>query len=159
VPLPALGGTPGAACTALLLALAARGAWAHPLHSSVAEITYDARARTLGVSIRLFADDLQAAVRGTMGDAAVYRYVAARFTLRDAGGRAVALRMCGSRRARDVVVVCLRAAGTDSPAGARVRSVLLTELYADQVNLVKATYGGRRVMLLFSRGDGAKPLP
>jgi hypothetical protein len=27
------------------------------------------------------------------------------------------------------------------------------------VNIVRATYGGRTVTLLFTRGDGAKPFP
>jgi hypothetical protein len=35
----------------------------------------------------------------------------------------------------------------------------LHELFTDQVNLVQASYGGRRRMLMFTPGTGAKPLP
>ena len=36
---------------------------------------------------------------------------------------------------------------------------VLTERFADQVNLVRATYAGRSATLIFTRGDGPKALP
>ena len=86
------------------------------------------------------------------------RYVVGRFTIADASGRAVPLRWCGARRAGEVIFVCLRAPMPAGPAGARVRSAVLTELFTDQVNIVQATYGGRRRTLLFTPTDGAKVL-
>ena len=43
-------------------------------------------------------------------------------------------------------------------AGARVRSAILCETFRDQVNIVQASYGGRRQTLLFTPGDGPKTL-
>jgi len=40
-----------------------------------------------------------------------------------------------------------------------VHARLLFDLYEDQINIVQARYEGRRVSLLFSRGDPPKPLP
>jgi hypothetical protein len=34
----------------------------------------------------------------------------------------------------------------------------LFDLYADQINIVQAAYNGKRVSLLFTRGDGFKQL-
>jgi hypothetical protein len=151
----------------------ARPALAHPLHTTLAELSYDPSARVLNVSLRVFADDFTAAVTrrpgarteartvaSTLTDSAMFRYVAERFAVATSpGARPVAWRWCGVRRAGDVFLLCLRAAGVPALAGSRVRSALLNEVFADQVNLVKASYGGRRQMLLFTPRDGAKPLP
>ena len=154
-------------CLALLLA-AARPAFVHPLHTTLAELSYDPAARVLSVSLRVFADDFAAAVTGRTGaraggamppDSAMFRYVSERFGVAAPGAGAVALRWCGVRRAGDVLVLCLRATAVRPLAGAHVRSALLNEVFADQVNLVQASYGGRRQMLLFTPRDGVKRLP
>lgn len=157
-----------AALSLALLLAAARPAPAHPLHTTLAELSYDPAARVLNVSLRVFADDFTAAVArrtgartvGTMPpEAAMFRYVSERFAVVTPGAGPVALRWCGVRRAGDVLLLCLRAMGVRPLAGAHVRSALLTEVFSDQVNLVQASYGGRRRMLLFTPRDGAKPLP
>jgi len=43
-------------------------------------------------------------------------------------------------------------------SGLRVRVALLFDRYDDQINIVQVTYHGRRVSLLFTRGDASKPL-
>lgn len=157
-----------ATAVALLLTVSSRPAHAHPLHTTLAELSYDAGTRVLNVSLRVFTDDFSAAVtRGTGArpvgalppDAAMYRYVTERFAIAAPGGRPVALRWCGVRRSGDVLLLCLRATAVPALAGARVRSALLNESFADQVNLVQATYDGRRQMLLFTPRTGVKPLP
>ena len=157
-----------AIAAALLLGAASRPVHAHPLHTSLAELSYDASTRVLNVSLRVFADDFAAAVtRGTGAravgalppDSAMYRYVAERFAVAAPGGGPVALRWCGVRRSGEVLLLCLRATAVPPIAGARVRSALLTEVFSDQVNLVQASYGGRRQMLMFTPRTGVKPLP
>jgi hypothetical protein len=153
---------------ALALAAPAPAAGAHPLHTSFAEVAYDAATRTVTVSLRVFADDFGADVArrtgaapgagGVPADEAVYRYLAARFTVVTARGEALPFRGCGARRAGVQLFVCLRAPAAAPPAGARVRSAILSETFADQVNIVQASLGGRRQTLLFTRGDGAKSL-
>jgi hypothetical protein len=66
---------------------------------------------------------------------------------------------CGIRRTGDLLWLCLRAPAAQGLSGLRVRVALLFDRYADQINIVQATYGGRRVALLFTSGDEAKPLP
>ena len=153
---------------ALLLAAAPGPARAHPLHTTLAELSYDPATRVLSVSLRVFADDFAAAVTREAGgrtvgalpsDDAMFRYVAARFAVAAPGAGPTPLRWCGVRRAGEVLLICLRATAVRSLAGARVRSALLNELFADQVNLVQANYGGRRQMLLFTPRTGVRPLP
>jgi hypothetical protein len=54
--------------------------------------------------------------------------------------------------------VCLRAPAAAAPAGGRVRSAILSDVFTDQVNIVQATVGGRRQTLLFTPGAGPKLL-
>ena len=140
----------------------------HPLHTSFAEVAYDPAAQLVTVSLRVFADDVSADVARRIGvragpdgvpsDGAVFRYVATRFTVVSARGEALAFRWCGARRVGVQLFVCLRAPAAAPLAGARVRSTILTDAFADQVNIVQVTYDGRRKTLLFTRGDGAKVL-
>ena len=136
---------------ALLLSLGIVLAGAgHPTHTSTARLT--ARGDSIHVAIRLFADDLA----GT-GD--LRAYVGERFAIRDARGEPVALHWAGSKRSGDELVVRLSGAVAGGLRGAVVRHELLMERFADQVNLVRATYGGRTATLVFVRGDRPKGLP
>ena len=152
----------------LLAAALASAPAAHPIHASFAEVTWDPAARAVTVSLRVFADDFSADVArrtgaplgadGLPGDDAAFRYVAARFTVVTARGEPLPFRPCGTRRAGAQLLVCLRAPADAPPAGARVRSAILSDVFADQVNVVQASYAGRRRTLLFTAGDGAKSL-
>ena len=151
----------------VLLVPAVRTAFAHPLHTTLTQLSYDASTRLLTVSVRVFADDFSAAVMPggrasslvVPPDSAMLRYVSGRFTLQRSGGGPIPLRWCGMRRDGEALFLCLRAAGQPSPAGARLRNALLSEMFADQVNIVQASYGGARRTLLFTPWDGTKVLP
>lgn len=152
---------------ALALGSSARLAYAHPLHTTLAALSYDAPSRTITVSLRVFADDFSAAVTGAAthtgvvlpADSLMSRYVTQRFTILNASKRPVVFQWCGVKRAAEVLLLCLRANDARGLAGARVLSTLLRERFDDQVNMVQATYGGRRHMLLFTKRDDARLLP
>ena len=151
----------------VLLVPAARSGLAHPLHTTLTQLSYDASARVLHVSVRVFADDFSAAVmpRDRAGstvvppDSAMLRYVSGRLALIGSGGAPIPLRWCGMRRDGEAFFLCLRATAQPSPTGARMRNALLSEVFADQVNIVQASYGGARRTLLFTSRDGMKALP
>lgn len=139
------------------LGLAAIGS-AHPMHTSVTELAHDPARRALKISVRAFADDFGAAVPGA-DDSTAARYLRGRLVLLDRAGRVVPLRFEGAAREGDVVRLGLVADAPAGPAGMRVRNALLCERFHDQVNLVRASYGGRTITLLFTAGDGPKALP
>ena len=158
----------GATCAMTLMLAAARPAESHPLHTTMTELSHDPAARVLNTTLRVFADDFSAAVMPgsprraevvVPPDSAIMRYVNARFVVAVRGGGRVPMRWCGMRREGDVLFLCLRGAVKGSLAGASLRNALLTEMFADQVNIVQASYDGRRHTLLFTPRDGAKPLP
>ena len=151
----------------VLLLPAARVGLAHPLHTTLTRLSYDATTRTVNLTVRVFADDFARAVTGRGGaaghvapsDAAMLRYVTARLALQRAAGAPITLRWCGMRRDGEALFLCLRATEQAPPAGARIRNALLSEMFADQVNIVQASYGGATRTLLFTPSDGTKALP
>jgi hypothetical protein len=134
----------------------------HPMHTAVTEIAYDATTTEVSIRIRVFADDLTAAIPtppGTAaGDSAVFRYVRSSFSMVDRTGRRLLFLWKGVEQAGDVLVLRFVAAAPAGLAGGRVASTLLSERFEDQVNIVRATYGGRTRTLLFTRGEAAKAL-
>lgn len=132
--------------------LAGLAAW-HPLHASSATVTFD-RGGAGRVTIRAFADDMPEAVDSVHASA----YLATRFLMTGADGRRIPLVLTRVRTDRDAVVFDLRAATPARCEGARVWNGVLMERFADQVNLVQAQCGTRRRHLVFSAGEGSKPL-
>ena len=85
--------------------------------------------------------------------------VLAAFALADLTCRPVRLILAGAERAGDVILLRLRGTVPGGLAGARVISVVLCERFEDEVNVVRAAYGGRTETLLFTRGEWSKALP
>jgi hypothetical protein len=54
--------------------------------------------------------------------------------------------------------MCFHAPAPGGVAGLRVAHRILFDLYADQINIVQASYNGKKTNLLFTRGDGFKVL-
>ena len=148
------------------LALTAREASAHPLHTTLVQLTYDARSHVLEGSIRVFAGDFAAAVAKRAGakvpdddrvaDAAAFTYVTNTLRFIDASGRPVPLTWCGSRRANDVLWLCVRASTAASPSSLQLSDQMLCELFDDQINIVQTVAGEKHASMLFTKGDGAK---
>jgi hypothetical protein len=134
----------------------------HPMHTAVIEIAYDGTTTAAAIRIRVFVDDFTAAIQvppGTAaGDSATVRYVTSSFTVVDRTGTRLMLRWHGFERVGDVLVLRFDAAAPAGLAGGRIATTLLSERFEDQVNIVRATYGGRTRTLLFTRGEAAKPL-
>ncbi len=136
---------------------------AHPMHTTVTEITYDRPSRMAAIRIRVFADDFGTAV-AAQGDAAtrdsaMSLYVRSAFVLTGRSGQTLPIHWDGAEPQGDVMLLRLRADAPDGLSGAKVLSALLCEKFEDQVNVVRAAYDGRAATLLFTGGDRAKALP
>jgi hypothetical protein len=141
----------------------------HPLHTSLAEIVYNPAAKEIRVSIRVFVDDLTTATNaytrahpmpGTASSVLTptFAYAVTSFVVIDSRGHRLSFDTCGEKRVGDLMWICLRAPAPSGPVGFRVVHKILFDLYADQINIVQAAYNGKRVSLLFTRGDGFKRL-
>jgi hypothetical protein len=164
---------PGSVAVALAFVLSVasllvgvRVADAHPLHTTLVQLTYDERTHVLEGSIRVFAGDFAAAVAKRAGpktpdddriaDAAAFGYVTNTLRFIDASGRVVPLTWCGSRRAGDVLWLCVRASSASPPNALKLSDQMLCELFDDQINIVQTVAGAKRASMLFTKGDGAK---
>jgi len=147
----------------------ARALNAHPIHTTLTQITYDSASRALVISLRVFADDFAVAVGRhsrvkpgpdhSVTPAAAHGYVQSAFSLADASGRPIPLEWCGAKRAGAVVWLCLRSPSPVALRGLRVLNALLFEVHGDQVNLVQSMTSGKNTSILFTRGDRARALP
>ncbi|HUQ20624.1 MAG TPA: DUF6702 family protein [Gemmatimonadaceae bacterium] len=146
------------------LLVASRSVDAHPLHTSLAEIVYDAAHKQLQISIRVFADDLTKASdayahsRPGTKEQRFDTYARSSFLITDRSGRAIALQSCGGKLVSDLMWLCFRAPAPDGFSGFKVTHRILFDLYGDQINLVQAANGGKKQSLLFVHGDGLKRL-
>lgn len=145
-----------------------RRADAHPLHTTLAEVSASPSGG-VQIVLRVFVDDFSAAVRQaapprtpivTPADSAAARYLGETLVLTDGAGRHVALGVVGMRRTDDLLWITLEAPTLRSTAGARLANRVLFERWDDQVNIVQTGLGGRRQTLLFTKRDGvaAKPI-
>jgi hypothetical protein len=136
---------------------------AHPLHSALAEIEYQPEIGSLIIRVRAFRDDLAAATSGSSdslpADSVLSRYVRQRLTLSDSQGRQLSLQWQSAHQEGDMVLLELGANISGGLRHAWIRDALLWECFPDQVNIVRASYEGRTVTLLFTEGDSAKALP
>lgn len=148
---------------ATIVTVSARDADAHPLHTTLTEITVDAAHHTLRATVRLFADDLTAALvqhpslpGSDLKDRAT-AYVIGNLIL-SSGGRSIAMQSCGVRHSGDLLWVCLETRISGEPVQLRARNPLLLEAFRDQVNIIQIGDGPTRRSVLFLKGDGDKPL-
>lgn len=154
------------ALAAMALATEPNEANAHPLHTTLAQLTYHDGDRALEGSIRVFAGDFAMAVakRKHLGipnddrvsDADAMAYLRDTFRFTDGGGHAVPLSWCGSRRAGDVLWLCVRASNVAPPDALELSDQMLCELFDDQINIVQSVSGAKHASMLFTKGDGAK---
>ena len=148
----------------IVAAASARDAMAHPIHSTLAEVTIVPRTGVARIVVRVFADDFATAIARAHADrppadpgSEALGYVRGALVLSD-GDRALPLRFCGTRRLGEVRWVCMETTSRVPTGGLRLRNALMMDLFDDQVNVVRSfvTKGARSV--LFTRGDGSKPL-
>jgi hypothetical protein len=159
----------GLIASVCVVVLGASSGRIHPLHTTITTIAYDAASHQATVTVRVFTNDLDTAIaRRTRGrtlatgqpsDSASFAYLASEFTAAGRDGRPLPAQWCGSRVTGDLLWACLRLTTPGGLSGVRIRNQALVELFDDQVNVVMADYDGRRESLLFTKGDGAKPLP
>ncbi len=158
------------AASLICIATNAERAEAHPLHTSLAELTYDQRSGAVVLSLRVFVDDYTKAaivyaqkhpqsVSAGPAVSPLVTYALSAFALTDSHNRRVAFASCGGKRVGDLMWLCFRGTVPGGGAGLHVSSQILFETYRDQINIVQAAYAGRHVNLLFTPGETAKSLP
>lgn len=155
---------------ATLRTATAHAAAAHKFYTSLAQVEYNAEEGTVEVSLRVFADDLELALKRRAGrdvrldrtkdaDRLVLAYLQDTFEIRSRDGRATALKWVGMELRAGVAWLYFEAEMPEGLSGARLRDHVLFELFDEQVNTVSVRYKGARGDLVFIHGDGEHPVP
>lgn len=149
------------------LFMAATGVAAHRARRSLTTVSWNERARTLEVIHRLHAHDAQQAVMRVLNlahpdmsavkpRAVLALYVEERFSLVGADGAPLALDLLGAELDGDHVLVFQERAMDAPPDTIRVRSTVLQDVFADQINDVKITVGTFERTVTLTADDAAK---
>ena len=157
-----------AAAIAVACLLPAQRAFAHPLHTTLTEMTEDRAHGTVRATVRVFADDFgtslnrfartTAAAMSAPWNAAAFAYASSVLQISAKQGAAMSLRSCGVTRSADVLWICVEATAPAGLASVMFRNTMLCDQFADQVNVVQATYAGSRHSVMFTRGDRMKTI-
>src|SRR2546425_4408401 len=106
---------------------------AHPLHTTLTQLTYRDADRSVEVMVRGFADDFRAALGEDVTDSAASAYVRSGVTIADRTGRPLPAAWCGLKRTGDVLWLCLRARAPLGPRGLRLRVALRSEEHTSEL--------------------------
>ena len=141
---------------------------AHKYHFSFTQIEYNAKEKTAEITLRVFADDLEAAISKQSGksikldhkEAApiIAEYVRAKLELKGRAGRLRKLTWIGMEPKVDVALLYLAAKLPEGLAGVQLRQRVFFELFEDQVNQVLVKAGNNQAQVDFKAGDGFKAL-
>jgi hypothetical protein len=134
----------------------------HKYYTSIMHAEYNAETKSLEVSARIFADDLEQALAkrnkknihletGKNAGAQVLAYLQDTFQLKDAKGEIKKLSWVGMETKVDVVWVYFEIKLPEGLAGAQLRNRLLFELFPEQVNVVQYVDGKRKIELVFKQ--------
>ena len=155
---------------ATCVAPATRSVGAHKFYTSLARVEYNAGEKSVEVTLRVFADDLELALKRRAGrrvslertkdaERLVLEYLRDTFEIKNRDGETKALRWVGMELRAGVAWLYVEAEMPEGLAGARLRDHVLFELFREQVNTVSVRYPGARGDLVFTRGEGFRAVP
>ena len=162
---PALGQTHGLLLAFFLTCSLASIAAAHPIHTSYAEADFRPATNKLEVALRVYPDDLEAALTARVGtpvsvsktpavefDALLLAYLRATFLVRAADGTTLTLHLLGrALKDRDQHLwIYLECALPDGLTGVRLSHRVLRDTFPGQLNALRlrTTAGARTILFL-----------
>lgn len=149
----------------LITCTLACGGWVlHEFYVSLTDIRLNSDSEKFEISMRLFPDDLDRALKRTFGttvhmgteleipeaDTLLQRYLDLHFSLQ-VDDQPVVLHYLGKEPEANVLWCYLESEPVSNPGSIRVRNSLLTEEFEDQVNIVQVYLGEWNRSLLLSR--------
>lgn len=138
----------------------------HPLHISVTEITLDEKEKELEIMLRIFTDDLEAAIRNAKNDAELnllnpsnsttdklaWEYLQPRFKL-VADGKTQTIKYLGHEADEDVLIFYIQVQPVKKFTTIDIANSIITELYEDQSNLINVTVDDETKSLRLMRNN------
>ena len=144
---------------------------AHDYHASITDVKYNPRTQNLEVAVKVFMDDLENALSRQAKTKITYSssseevkkhiadYLQSRLSFEVEKGKPLKSKLLGSEEDVDVVWMYVEVPVQKIPmAQLYVKNAILTDLFADQMNIVNVNYKGETESVLMQRGDVTKKL-
>jgi hypothetical protein len=123
----------------------------HEFHTSLAQVHYNQSSQSFEVTLRVFTDDMEAAltllnnnaqvtIDASQADKLIEQYLVKNLVFLDKQNQQKALSFIGKEVEVDVTWIYAEVPVADSPSGMRLQNTVLTELFDDQVNIVNFKY-------------------
>ncbi|WP_233555641.1 DUF6702 family protein [Pontibacter oryzae] len=154
---------------ALSLIIVVRPVFAHEYHASIADVRFNPRTQSLEVAIKVFMDDLEDALTKRNKSKVTYsnnseqvkkylaEYLQANLSFEVEKGKLLAQHFVGSEEDADVVWMYVEVPVKQATLPQLyVKNAIITELYADQMNIVNINYKGKTESVLLQRGETTK---
>jgi hypothetical protein len=138
----------------------------HPLHVSVMEIAHDTKEKELEITLRIFTDDLETAIRnklnqpelailkpaGSTVDKLTWAYLQPQLNIM-LDGKKQTLKYLGHEKDEDAIIFYIQVQPVKTWRTIEIRNSVLTELYEDQSNLVNVAFGEETKSLRLMRDN------
>jgi len=137
----------------------------HDFHTSIARIDFNAKEKTLEVSIRVFTDDLESAlskdnggqkfvvVNNDKNDAFVEKYIRKHFAFISSKKQKKSFAYIGKEQEADATWIYVEVPMNEPFVGFSLQNDILHELFDDQINLVNISYPQKK-SYIFKKGEG-----
>lgn len=141
----------------------------HKYHTSFTRIDYNKEAKSLEISIKVFAHDLLPTLNNKLGkkvdlesteniDKILQDYLTEKFTFKTKLGEAKSLKWVGKELETDVIRFYIEIPFEGDLEGAEIRNTMFFETFARQVNLISIYFGEKKAGLVFKVGDSFKTI-
>jgi hypothetical protein len=143
---------------------------AHEFHTSLAQIQYNKSSQSFEVSLRVFTDDLEAALakennnqkvsiaEAKLADPLIEKYVNKHLLILNKQNQKLPMTFVGKEIEVDVTWIYVEIAASGELNGLRIQNSILTELFSDQVNIVNLNYLRNTSTFLFKNGQTVQTL-
>lgn len=135
----------------------------HAFHTSLTEIQYNAKEKSLEISIRMFTDDLETALtkfnngqkvmvggKNDNSDAVLSKYIQQHFAIISPQKQKKPLNFIGKELEGDATWIYVEIPNSQDFKGYFLYNSLMQEMFDDQTNLVNFTYLGNKKTFLFN---------
>lgn len=141
---------------------------AHKYHFSFTQLEYNAQEKSVEITVRVFADDLEVAISKRSGKsvkldekeaaALVADYARDKIELKGRDGRTKRLTWVGMEPKVDVAFLYFEAKAPAGVVGSQFRQQMFFDLFEDQVNQVLCKAEPHKASMDFKPGDGFKAI-
>lgn len=142
----------------------------HPFHSSVTEMSYNAKDQSWEISIRLFQDDLEQTLSSNLGkkfrlvpgdvvsEKVLDSYLRKHFRFHAGKQITTPYRWLGTEQQQDAIWVYIEIPTSSDLAGSYLENSLFLDEFEDQTNLVSWSFQGTKRSYLFRKNQEVQQL-